>query len=153
MVSINSPDYRSWIMSRIQSKNTKPELIVRFTLHKLGMRYRLHSKNLPGKPDIVLTKHKVVIFVHGCFWHSHKPCKIAKQPKSNQEYWKPKLERNTQRFQEVSETLEKMGWRVAVIWECEALNSSLLCQRIVQIFPDVKSLKHIPEGEPYASIL
>lgn len=121
-------------MSRIRSKNTKPEIIVRSALHALGYRFRLHNKELPGKPDIVLPRHKTIIFVHGCFWHKHRPCSIAKDPKSNQGYWEPKLERNTRRFAEVSGQLSALGWKVAVIWECEALNADKLPQRIQEIF-------------------
>ena len=88
---------RSWNMGRISSKNTKPEIIVRSALHKAGFRFRLHRKDLPGKPDIILPKYKTVIFVHGCFWHAHKGCKRSNLPKSNLQYWTNKLEKNIQR--------------------------------------------------------
>jgi len=121
---------RSWNMSRIKSKDTKPELIVRSLLHHLGYRFRLHSKKLPGKPDIVLAKYKTVIFVHGCFWHRHKDCPRATTPKSNQEYWKAKFERNVQRFEEVSKQIQAMGWHVMVIWECELTDIEALTKKL-----------------------
>ena len=114
-----TPDKRSWNMSRIRSKNTKPELIVRKVLHNSGIRYRLHARNLPGKPDLSNKSKKFAIFVNGCFWHQHKGCKRASIPKSNTDYWIPKLEKNVNRLRENLETLDIMGYRTAVIWECE----------------------------------
>ena len=114
-----TPDKRSWNMSRIRSKNTKPELIVRKVLHNSGIRYRLHARNLPGKPDLSNKSKKFAIFVNGCFWHQHKGCKRASIPKSNTDYWIPKLEKNVNRLRENLETLDTMGYRTAVIWECE----------------------------------
>ena len=110
---------RSWNMSRIRSKNTKPELIVRKVLHNSGIRYRLHARNLPGKPDLSNKSKNFAIFVNGCFWHQHKGCKRASIPKSNTDYWIPKLEKNVNRLRENLETLDTMGYRTAVIWECE----------------------------------
>mgnify|MGYP001152992603 FL=1 len=110
---------RSWNMSRIRSKNTKPELIVRKVLHNSGIRYRLHARNLPGKPDLSNKSKKFAIFVNGCFWHQHKGCKRASIPKSNTDYWIPKLEKNVNRLKENLKTLDTMGYRTAVIWECE----------------------------------
>mgnify|MGYP002526587446 CR=1 FL=1 len=114
-----SPAKRSWNMSRIRSKNTKPELIVRKVLHNSGIRYRLHARNLPGKPDLSNKSKKFAIFVNGCFWHQHKGCKRASIPKSNTDYWIPKLEKNVNRLRENLETLDTMGYRTAIIWECE----------------------------------
>ena len=114
-----TPVKRSWNMSRIRSKNTKPELIVRKVLHNSGIRYRLHAKDLPGKPDLSNKRRKFAIFVNGCFWHQHKGCKRASIPKSNTDYWIPKLEKNVNRLRENLETLDTMGYRTAVIWECE----------------------------------
>ena len=114
-----TPDKRSWNMSRIRSKNTKPELIVRKVLHNSGIRYRLHARNLPGKPDLSNKSKKFAIFVNGCFWHQHKGCKRASIPKSNTDYWIPKLEKNVNRLKENLKTLDTMGYRTAVIWECE----------------------------------
>jgi DNA mismatch endonuclease (patch repair protein) len=127
---------RSWNMSRIKSKNTKPELIVRSLLHGMGYRFRLHRKDLPGKPDIVLPKYKVVIFVHGCFWHRHKGCRKCTTPSSNQEYWKSKFERNVANDKCHKVQLRGKGWKVFVIWECETNNLDNLqrkCTRILTI--------------------
>ena len=106
-------------MSRIRSKNTKPELIVRKALHNSGIRYRLHARNLPGKPDLSNKSKNFAIFVNGCFWHQHKGCKRASIPKSNTDYWIPKLEKNVNRLRENLDRLDTMGYRTAVIWECE----------------------------------
>ena len=114
-----SPSKRSWNMSRIRSKNTKPELIVRKVLHNSGIRYRLHARNLPGKPDLSNKSKKFAIFVNGCFWHQHKGCKRASIPKSNTDYWIPKLRKNVNRLRENLDRLDTMGYRTAVIWECE----------------------------------
>lgn len=118
-MDIFSPEKRSQVMSRIRSKDTKPEKIIRSILHKLGFRFRINRKDLPGKPDIVLPKYKTVIFVHGCFWHQHEGCKIASKPKSNSEYWKAKFTKNIERDKKTQEDLRVMGYRVIVIWECE----------------------------------
>ena len=114
-----SPAKRSWNMSRIGSKNTTPEMIVRKMLHKSGIRYRLHAKDLPGKPDLSNKRKKFAIFVNGCFWHQHQGCKRANVPKSNTSYWIPKLKKNITRFKENLDRLDTMGYRTAVIWECE----------------------------------
>ncbi|MBB6734048.1 very short patch repair endonuclease [Cohnella zeiphila] len=118
------PQKRSEIMSRIRSKNTKGEIIVRKYLHRLGFRFRLHDSKLPGKPDIVLPKYKSVIFVHGCFWHGHQGCKYYRVPKTNPEYWIPKIRRNVERDNESVCALSAMGWGVEIIWECELKKDS-----------------------------
>ena len=112
---------RSEIMSRIRSKGMKPEMIVRRELHSRGYRYRLHGGGLPGKPDLVFSGRRKVIFVHGCFWHQHPDpaCRIVRRPKSNLEYWRPKLERNVARDAENRVRLRHLGWEVLVVWECE----------------------------------
>ncbi len=115
-----TPEKRSEVMSLVRSKNTKPELFVRSLLHRMGYRFRLHRKDLPGKPDIVLPKYRAVIFVHGCFWHQHPGCKKATLPKQNAEFWKDKLEGNVRRDEQARHRLEEAGWRVLVVWECEA---------------------------------
>ena len=112
---------RSYTMSQIRSSNTKPEIKVRSLLHSLGYRFRIHKTDILGKPDIVLKKYGAVIFVHGCFWHSHR-CRDGKFPKSNKKYWIPKLKRNVERFKEVKAQLKKIGWKVIIIWECEITN-------------------------------
>jgi DNA mismatch endonuclease (patch repair protein) len=119
MTDVHSKETRSYNMSRIRSKDTKPELLVRKYLFSKGFRYRLHEKKLPGKPDLVLTKYKTVIFVHGCFWHSHQNCKYAVIPKSNLEYWQNKISKNQSRDSVNEDQLAKLGWKIIVIWECE----------------------------------
>lgn len=106
-------------MSRVKSSNTKPEIVLRKFLFSEGLRYRVNSTTLPGKPDIVLKKYKVAIFVHGCFWHGHSNCEAAKLPKSNLEYWTKKIHGNIIRDRRRTKELKKLGWRVFVIWECE----------------------------------
>ena len=104
-------------MSAIKSKNTKPEIKVRKVLHSMGYRFRLHSKNLPGSPDIVLSKFKTVIFVHGCFWHRHENCKYASTPKTRQEFWNKKFTENIKRDSDIQEKIKNLDWRSVVIWE------------------------------------
>jgi DNA mismatch endonuclease, patch repair protein len=118
-----SPSRRSRNMAAIRSSGMKPELIVRSLAHRLGYRFRLHAKDLPGKPDLVFRPRKKVIFVHGCFWHQHQKasCKDGRAPKSNLGYWAPKLARNVNRDARNAEVLKALGWRALVIWECEAL--------------------------------
>lgn len=106
-------------MSKIRSKNTLPEMIVRKYLHSKGFRYRLHDKKLPGKPDIVLPKYKTAIFIQGCFWHGHEGCKYHRIPKSNTEYWSGKICRNVSRDQLNQKALRESGWNVILVWECE----------------------------------
>ena len=122
MTDILTPEKRSWNMSRIKGKNTKPEILLRSMLHKSGFRFRIHDKKLPGKPDIVLSRFNTVIFVNGCFWHRHKNCKYAYTPKSRQEFWQEKFVRTVQRDQEKTEKLIKSGWQVHTVWECELKN-------------------------------
>jgi DNA mismatch endonuclease (patch repair protein) len=122
--------HRSWNMSRIRGKDTKPEMRVRSLLHRMGFRFRLHRKDLPGKPDIVLPAYETVIFVHGCFWHRHPGCRFAYTPKSRVAFWQTKFRRNVERHQEVEAELEELGWRVVVIWECETASEEQLQQRL-----------------------
>ena len=129
MVDNRSIESRSRLMSRIGSKHTRPELVVRSLLHRLGYRFRLHRKDLPGKPDIVFIGRKKAIFVHGCFWHGHG-CKIGKLPKSKLEFWRPKIERNRQRDSEKRSELEQIGWNVEELWQCELKDSQALEQRL-----------------------
>lgn len=109
---------RSEMMSRIGSKDTKPELIVRRGLHACGYRFRLHRNELPGKPDLVLNKYRSVIFVHGCFWHAHEGCRYFKLPKTRREFWQEKLRSNRRRDQAALQSLFNGGWRVLIVWEC-----------------------------------
>jgi len=119
-------------MRRIKSKDTKPELIVRQLAHRLGYRYRLHRKDLPGKPDLVFGPKRKAIFVHGCFWHGHDDpaCLDGRAPRSNQTYWMPKLARNKERDGKSIAALEAAGWQVLVIWECETCDAGLLRARL-----------------------
>ena len=118
MADIVSPEKRSEMMSGIQGKNTKPEITVRRLLHKLGYRFSLHRKDLPGCPDIVLPKWRKVIFVNGCYWHGHKNCHLFRPPKTRTEFWTNKIEGNQARDQRNYAALENAGWKVLVIWEC-----------------------------------
>jgi len=118
MTDIYSKEQRSKIMSRVRSNDTKPELIVRKMVHQAGYRFRLHKKDLPGKPDMVLPRYKTVVFVHGCFWHQHADCKKAKLPTTNAEFWRKKLRRNCVRDESINIKLEALGWKVITIWEC-----------------------------------
>ena len=125
---------RSRNMSAIKSKNTKPEIKVRKVLHSMGYRFRLHSKDLPGSPDIVLPKYKTVIFVHGCFWHRHKNCKYASTPKTRQEFWNKKFTENIKRDSEIQDKIKNLDWRSVVIWECETKNMENLRDKIIDVF-------------------
>lgn len=125
MADVVSADVRSRMMSAIRAKNTKPEIIVRKILHAQGYRFRLHRRDLPGAPDIVLPSRKIVIFVHGCFWHMHRQCPFAKLPSTRPDFWKLKLDRNVERDIAVISSLTKMGWRVFVVWECATRRAEL----------------------------
>lgn len=127
-----TPEQRSENMRRIRSKDTRAEMLVRQLVHSLGYRYILHLPKLPGKPDLVFSKRKKVIFIHGCFWHQHKDpnCKITRIPKSNNDYWLPKLENNVYRDQINRESLKQLGWEVLVVWECTVTNKDALTAKI-----------------------
>jgi DNA mismatch endonuclease (patch repair protein) len=127
MVDNRTESSRSALMGRIGSKNTAPELIVRRLLHSLGYRFRLHRKDLPGTPDIVLPGRRKAIFVHGCFWHAHG-CRIGRPPKSRPEFWEPKLARNRARDEENSRDLEEAGWEVLTVWQCETKDKVALSE-------------------------
>lgn len=114
-----SASQRSGIMSKVKGKDTKPELRLRSCLHRLGFRFRIQRKDLPGKPDIVLPKYKTVVFVNGCFWHRHEGCKRATTPQSNEAYWNKKFETNKRRDALAQTTLANSGWNVVIVWECE----------------------------------
>lgn len=124
---------RSEIMSKVKSKNTKPEILIRKALFAKGLRYRINVKSLPGSPDIVLKKYKTVIFVHGCFWHGHD-CKYGKLPATNTEFWKEKRDRNKKRDQRKIEELEVLNWKVFVVWECEINSTIKLSQKISELY-------------------
>jgi len=124
------PASRSALMSRIRSRDTQPELAVRSLVHSLGYRFRIHVRNLPGVPDLVLPKYRTVIFVHGCFWHQHPGCPRARLPKSRTDYWHPKLKRNTERDREQAGVLRRQGWSVLTVWECETGDTEVLAKRV-----------------------
>lgn len=121
---------RSAIMRAVKGKDTKPEMIVRRLLHQSGYRYRLHCKDLPGKPDIVFRGRRKVLFVHGCFWHGHDCKRGLRQPKNNADYWKNKITRNVVRDQEALSQLQYFGWRTLVLWECELKDDVALLNRV-----------------------
>ncbi len=123
---------RSWNMSRIHGKNTKPEIVVRSLLHRLGFRFRIHVKTLPGRPDIVLPRWKTVVLVHGCFWHRHGNCQFAYTPKSRREFWLSKFEANVSRDKKTLGLLRKAGWKPIVVWECEIRDLEKLSRRLKQ---------------------
>lgn len=133
MVDNHSKEVRSYNMSRIQSKNTKPEEIVRKYLFSKGLRYRKNDKRYSGHPDIVLPKYKTVIFINGCFWHMHEKCSDFVLPKSNIDYWFPKLIRNKQRDAENTHLLETEGWTVIIVWECE-LKKAVRMKKLEEIY-------------------
>lgn len=121
MVDNLSKEARSENMRQIRSKNSKPELAVRSVLHQMGFRFRIHRRDLPGSPDIVMSKYKVAIFVNGCFWHGHNNCKKATIPKTNISFWQKKIEMNKKRDEKVQCDLNEIGWKISTIWECEII--------------------------------
>jgi len=137
MADMFTKSKRSEIMSKIRSKDTSPEYQVRKLLFSNGFRYRLHCKDLPGKPDIVISKLKVVLFVNGCFWHQHQGCKLKKLPKSNVDYWREKLARNVQRQKEEITELRKLGWDTGIVWECETRDKAKLNERLSEIMKPI----------------
>jgi DNA mismatch endonuclease (patch repair protein) len=137
MVDMFTKERRSEIMARITDRDTKPEMAVRRLLHRMGLRFRLHGKVLPGKPDIVLRKWKTVVFVHGCFWHGHD-CKRGskkRRPKTNASYWNPKIEGNMIRDAKHAKELAVLGWRRIVVWDCETGDPARLEKRLRALFP------------------
>ncbi len=125
-----TPEERSEIMARVRSKNSRPELFVRKLVFALGYRYRLHARELPGCPDLVFRPRRKVIFVHGCFWHRHNNCALARMPKSRLEFWEPKLKGNKTRDEKSKRALAREGWKVLNIWECEIKDAERLEYRI-----------------------
>lgn len=153
MIDVVDSTTRSRMMAGILGKNTKPELIVRRYLHACGYRYRLHRQDLPGKPDLVLSKYKLVIFVHGCFWHRHRSCVYAKSPSTRRDFWEKKLNGNVLRDRTQIALLNAAGWRVIVVWECglkhllnelDMLNEMIRCSseelQVWPIFPPKSAL-------------
>lgn len=128
------PLTRSQIMARIRSKNTRPEILTRSAVHALGLRFRNHVEDLPGKPDLANKSRRWAIFVHGCFWHSHSGCRLASSPKSNTGYWTEKLARNQTRDEDKIAALKAQGFRVLIIWECEVRDGAQLRQAVHAFF-------------------
>ncbi|MDQ2805588.1 MAG: very short patch repair endonuclease [Chloroflexota bacterium] len=121
-----SPQQRSALMSRVKQRDTAPELVVRRLLHRMGYRFRLHRKDLPGKPDIVLPRHRKIILVHGCLWHGHEGCRRGARPVRNAEFWNAKIDRNIARDTKVQAELQALGWGVLTVWQCETRDLSTL---------------------------
>jgi DNA mismatch endonuclease (patch repair protein) len=144
MVDTRSPEQRRRIMQSIRSKNTGPEQVVRSVLHGLGLRFRLHRKDLPGTPDIVLPGRGAVVFVHGCYWHGHG-CSKGQPPKSRTEFWLPKLKRNKERDAEKERALSKLGWKVITIWQCETSDTSALRRKLRKFFGRTKKRSTTPK--------
>lgn len=130
-MDVFSKEKRSQIMSRVSGKNTKPEILVRSLLHNMGYRFRLHGKDLPGKPDITLPKHNKVIFVHGCFWHGHTDCPRSKRPTTNKIFWREKLDKNRERDKVSIDNLKELGWGVLVVWTCEVNDTFKLKNKLL----------------------
>lgn len=114
-----TPQQRKALMGRVRNKNTAPEMLVRRLLHRMGYRFRLHRRDLPGTPDIVLPKYRTVVFVHGCFWHGHEGCRRGTRPVSNKDFWNAKINRNCERDATATTSLVGAGWRVITVWDCE----------------------------------
>lgn len=138
-----TPEQRRLNMSRVRGKDTKPEMILRRGLHAQGLRYRLHARDLPGHPDLVFRSRRVVVFVHGCFWHGHN-CALFKLPSTNSEFWEKKIQRNVQRDAETVSALLELGWRVVTVWECALrgpgrLTSDMLLHRVQDAICDTAS--------------
>lgn len=125
-----SPEERSRRMALVRSVDTKPEMLVRRLLHRMGYRYRLHRRDLPGSPDLAFMSRRAVVFVHGCFWHRHAGCPLARMPKSRTEFWSSKLEGNRERDARKVAALESVGWRVLTVWECELKDTEALANRL-----------------------
>jgi DNA mismatch endonuclease, patch repair protein len=134
-----SPADRSKIMSHVKNRNTAPEIVVRRLLHRMGYRFRLHRANLPGHPDIVLPRHRKVIFVHGCFWHGHKGCPRAARPATNKEFWNVKLDANARRDKTAQEALDAIGWRILIVWQCETRDEVQLIGILRQFLEGAKA--------------
>ncbi len=133
MTDVFTPEQRSEVMRRVRSTNTSPEMAVRRLLTRMGLRYRLHRKDLPGKPDIVFASRRAVVFVHGCFWHGHDCPRGARAPKANADYWQAKISRNRARDIRTEATLTALGWRVVTVWECELASPQALEARLATL--------------------
>ncbi|PSH56312.1 very short patch repair endonuclease [Phyllobacterium sophorae] len=146
MVDIVDTATRSRMMAGIRGRDTRPELALRHALHALGLRYRLHGRNLPGKPDLVFPKRRAVVFVHGCFWHRHQGCRFATTPATRPEFWSKKFEDNLQRDRRILTTLQQSDWRIAVVWECaiNAEGGAVVAEQIFTWLHSVERTINIP---------
>jgi DNA mismatch endonuclease, patch repair protein len=150
-MDILSPERRSSLMGRIKAKDTQPEMVVRRIVFGLGRRYRLHSRALPGAPDLVLARDRKVIFVHGCFWHQHAHCTVARMPKSRIEYWRPKLEGNRLRDTKNVRRLRRSGWSVLIIRECQLSDMQRTATRLAEFLLERKTKQRSEVTHPGAS--
>ena len=144
-----SPQERSDIMRRVRSRDTAPEKQVRSLLHRLGFRFRLHRADLAGNPDIVLTKHRTIVFVHGCFWHRHPGCPRASTPATRREYWLPKFRRTRERDHRNGKELRRNGWKVIIVWECELRDPDKLAKRLWRAISG-EPIPYVMEHKPMA---
>ena len=133
----SSRSARSLLMGSIRAKDTKPEMVVRRLAHAIGYRFRIHRKDLPGSPDLVLPGRRAVVFVHGCFWHRHEGCRLASTPKSNEAFWQVKFERNVIRDARKERELHALGWKILVVWECETKDTKAVAERLQEFLGPV----------------
>ncbi len=136
MTDVFSKEKRSWIMSRVKGRDTKPEILVRSFVHRMGYRFRIHGRDLPGNPDIVLPRHGKVIFVHGCFWHGHNRCPRSKRPTTNKSFWNKKLDGNIKRDRRFRRSLVLKGWGILVVWQCETGDPDRLLRKLERFLHD-----------------
>ena len=136
MTDVFSKEKRSWLMGRVKGRDTKPEILVRSFIHRMGYRFRIHRRDLPGNPDIVFPRHGKVIFVHGCFWHGHEGCPRSTRPTSNKRFWNEKLDGNIERDKRFRRALQRMGWKVFVVWQCETREPEKLLRKLERILHD-----------------
>jgi len=141
-----SPETRSRMMAAVRSKDTRPEMLVRRTAHAMGLRFRLHRKDLPGRPDLVFPKHRLALFVHGCFWHRHEGCRRCTMPATNVAFWAAKFARNIERDRIVLAGLAKAGWRTAVVWECGAKSPEEVREVLRRLMPGCDTSCGLIEG-------
>ena len=148
-----SPEARSALMGKVRSKNTAPERLVRSVLHRMGYRFRIHQRTMPGTPDIVLRRHRTAIFVHGCFWHGHEGCRRSRLPQTRRDFWEAKINRNIARDSDAVAELERLGFRVLVLWECglkdvESVRAALRSHFDVETVVDGAQIENGRPGVP-----
>lgn len=136
MTDVFPKEKRSWIMSRVRGRDTKPEILARSFIHCMGFRFRIHRRDLPGNPDIVLPRYSKVIFVHGCFWHGHKRCPRSRRPSTHRDFWNKKLNSNIERDKRNRKELRQMGWKVLLVWECDTRTPEILLKKLERFLYD-----------------